>query len=224
MRFPTKRTTIYNMGLYFTKDLDENAFLAVWEINESENDLIELCSLPNAEKEELLITKSEPRRKERLAVRALLNEIFDDKVYLGHHDNGKPFLQNSIVEVSISHTNRFAVVLTHPELNVGVDIESLERNFSAVEKRALSTKEIEDLSDKNRNTHLAVYWSAKEAIFKRMSLSNVNFAQQIEIKRFTLKDKGDIEAVFRFTDKQKESVFELKYELFDNHVMVWVVG
>lgn len=223
-KFLTKQITAFRMGLYFSRELEENALLAVWEITESESELIDICSLPNIEKEELEITKSEPRRKERLAVRALLHVLFDDKVYLGHHDNGQPFLQNSIVEVSISHTGRFAAVLTHPEHNVGIDIESLERDFSVVEKRALSAKEIEDLSEKNRNTHLAVYWSAKEAIFKRMSLSNVNFAQQIEIKKFTLKDHGEIEAIFRFPEKQKESVLDLKYELFDNHVMVWIVG
>ncbi|MDD2358806.1 MAG: 4'-phosphopantetheinyl transferase superfamily protein [Thiovulaceae bacterium] len=212
------------MGLYFTRELEDNALLAVWEITESEAELIEICSLPNSEKEDLQITKSESRRKERLAVRALLNNLFDGKVYLGHHDNGRPFLQNSIVEISISHTGRFAAILTHPELNVGLDLESLKRDFSIVEKKALSKKEIDDLSEKNRNTHLAIYWSAKEAIFKRMSLSNISFADQIEIKKFTLKDKGEIDAVFRFADKQKESEFELKYELFENHVMVWVVG
>ncbi len=223
-KFPTKPITVFNMGLYFTRELEDNALLAVWEITESEAELIEICSLPNSEKEDLQITKSESRRKERLAVRALLNNLFDGKVYLGHHDNGRPFLQNSIVEISISHTGRFAAILTHPELNVGLDLESLKRDFSIVEKKALSKKEIDDLSEKNRNTHLAIYWSAKEAIFKRMSLSNISFADQIEIKKFTLKDKGEIDAVFRFADKQKESEFELKYELFENHVMVWVVG
>lgn len=212
------------MAIYFSRELEENALLAVWEITESEEELANICALPNAEKEELQITRSEPRRKERLAVRALLNVLFQEKVYLGHHDNGQPFLQNSIVEVSISHTIRFAAVLTHPEHNVGIDIESLNRDFSVVEKKALSKREIADISSKNRNTHLAVYWSAKEAVYKRLSLSNVNFAEQIEIKKFNLKDSGTIEATFKYHDKQKESVFELQYELFDNHVMVWVVG
>jgi 4'-phosphopantetheinyl transferase len=211
------------MALFFSRELDNDATISVWEIVESEEELLSLCSVPNDEMEELMLIKSSDRRRERLAVRALLNQLFDGKVYLGHHDNGRPFLQNSLIEISISHTKRFAAILTHPEDSVGIDIESLERNFSAVEKKALSPDEIEDLSEKNRNLHLAIYWSAKEAIFKRMSLSDVDFAKQIELKRFSPKDSGEIDATFILKDGE-ELDFELQYEVFENHVMAWLVG
>jgi 4'-phosphopantetheinyl transferase EntD len=149
--------------------------------------------------------------------------LFDGKVYLGHHDNGRPFLQNSLTEISISHTSRFVSILTHPEESVGIDIESLERSFSAVEKKALSNQEREALSERQRNTHLAIYWSAKEALFKRMSLTDVDFANQMFIKRFTPKESGDLYALF--TDKEGEQQeFELSYEILENHVMAWIVG
>ncbi|NTV18477.1 MAG: hypothetical protein HGA83_03510, partial [Bacteroidales bacterium] len=131
------------MGLLYSRELDNGATISMWEIVESEEELLNLCSIPNDEIEELQLTKSVARRREKLAVRALLNELFDGKVYLGHHDNGRPFLQNSLTEISISHTNRYVCVLTHPEESVGVDIESLNRDFSAVEKKALSVEEIE---------------------------------------------------------------------------------
>ena len=121
------------MGLLYSRELDNGATISIWEIVESEEELLNLCSIPNDEIEELQLTKSVARRREKLAVRALLNELFDGEVYLGHHDNGRPFLQNSLTEISISHTNRYVCVLTHPEESVGVDIESLNRDFSAVE-------------------------------------------------------------------------------------------
>lgn len=211
------------MALFFSRELDNGATVSVWEIVESEEELLSLCSVPSDELEELQLIRSVDRRRERLAVRALLNELFDGKVYLGHHDNGRPFLQNSLIEISISHTGRFAVVLTHPEESVGIDIESLERNFSAVEKKALSPDEIENLSERSRNLHLAIFWSAKEAIYKRMSQSDVDFAKQIEIKRFSPKESGEIEATFIQKDGE-ELEFELSYEIFENHVMAWLVG
>lgn len=211
------------MALFFSRELDSGATVSVWEIVESEEELLTLCSVPSDELEELQLIKSGERRRERLAVRALLNQLFEGKVYLGHHDNGRPFLQNSLIEISISHTSRFAVVLTHPEESVGIDIESLNRNFSAVEKKALSPEEIENLSDRNRSLHLAIHWSAKEAIYKRMSQSDVDFARQIEIKKFTPKDEGQIEALFIQKDGQ-EMEFELNYEVFEDHVMAWLVG
>lgn len=211
------------MALYLKKELDNDAEIYVWEITESEQELMSLSSVPNEELEELSFIKSPARRKEKLAVRALLNEIFGDKVYLGHHDNGRPFLQNSITEISISHTNRFVAIITHPDENLGIDIESLDRDFSAVEAKALSEDEIDDLSEKKRTLQLAIYWCAKEAIFKRMSISGVDFAEQIEIDRFNPHDEGSLDAVFYHKDGT-EMEFELEYMVFDHHVMVWVVG
>lgn len=211
------------MGLLFTRELDNGATISLWEVVESEEELLNLSSIPNDEIEELKQTKSLARRREKLAVRALLNELFDGKVYLGHHDNGRPFLQNSLIEISISHTNRYVCVLTHPEESVGVDIESLERSFSAVEKKALSLEEIENLSDKSRNLHLAIHWSVKEAVYKRMSLSDVDFSRQIEIKKFTPRDNGELDVLFISKDGQEQE-FEVSYEVFDNHILAWLVG
>ena len=211
------------MGLLYSRELDNGATISIWEIVESEEELLNLCSIPNDEIEELQLTKSVARRREKLAVRALLNELFDGKVYLGHHDNGRPFLQNSLIEISISHTSRYVCVLTHPEESVGVDIESLNRDFSAVEKKALSFEEIENLSEKSRNLHLAIHWSAKEAIYKRMSLSDVDFSKQIEIKRFSPRESGEIDAVFLTRDGQ-EMEFEVNYEVFNDHILAWLVG
>jgi len=181
------------MGLYFSRELESGATISVWEITETEEELMNLSSVPHDEMEDLLITRSSARRKERLAVRALLNELFDGKVYLGHHDNGRPFLQNSLIEISISHTGRYVCVLTHPDDSVGVDIESLERNFSVVEKKALSPEEIENLSDSKRNLHLAIHWSVKEAVYKRMSQTDVDFARQIIVKNYSPREEGEID-------------------------------
>ncbi|MDP3452581.1 MAG: 4'-phosphopantetheinyl transferase superfamily protein [Bacteroidales bacterium] len=211
------------MGLFYSRQLENGATISLWDITESEEELMKLCSVPKEELDELRLIKNSARRRERLAVRALLNVLFDGKVYLGHHDNGRPFLQNSLTEISISHTSRFVSILTHPEESVGIDIESLERSFSAVEKKALSNQEREALSERQRNTHLAIYWSAKEALFKRMSLTDVDFANQMFIKRFTPKESGDLYALF--TDKEGEQQeFELSYEILENHVMAWIVG
>ncbi|MBR2297495.1 MAG: 4'-phosphopantetheinyl transferase superfamily protein [Bacteroidales bacterium] len=212
------------MGLYSKRKLDNGATIAIWEITESEDDLRTLCSpIPNDELEELEILRSEARRKEKLAVRALLNELYPEKVYLGHHDNGKPYIQNCADEISISHTNRFVAIITHDEEDVGIDIECVNRDFSAVEKKALSEEEIDDLSDKNHNLQLAIYWCAKEAIYKRMSQRRVDFAEQIELEKFTPRRDGELEAVFIHKDGEEEE-FELEYEMIEDHVMVWLVG
>ena len=213
------------MALYLLKELDNNAKVAVWQITETEEELRVLSSTPSDEMEEISFIKSESLRKQRLAVRALLNELFEDKVYLAHHDNGKPYIENNSINISITHTEKYVAVILDRDDEVGIDIESLDRDFSVVEKKALSEDEIDDLEEdrEEKNEQLAIYWCAKEAIFKKMSQYNVDFVEQIEVERFRSKGEGELEATFIHKDGYEED-FELEYITFDNHVLVWVVG
>ncbi len=211
------------MALYLRKELDNGAEIGVWQITETEEELKALSATPSDEMEEISFIGSESLRCQRLAVRALLNALFDEKVYLSHHDNGKPYIENNPINISITHTNKYVAVILHDEENVGIDIESLDRDFSAVEKKALSEDEIDDLDDDRRNEQLAIYWCAKEAIFKLVSVYNLDFAEQIEIERFRPRGEGELEATFINKDEEEEE-YELEYITFDRHVLVWVVG
>jgi 4'-phosphopantetheinyl transferase len=214
------------MALFLTKKIDKSTFIHVWDITETEDELWNLASVPNDDAEEIKMTNSEARRKERLAELALLNKIFDGKVYLGHHDNGRPYLHNSVMEISISHDSRFVAIITSSREDLGIDIESLDRDFSAVEKKALSEDEIDDIDEDKKHLQLAIYWCAKEALYKRMSIYGVDYAEQIEVRRFSPRPDGnyhDIHATFTFKDGI-EMEFDLTYTVFENHVMVWVVG
>ncbi len=211
------------MALYLKKKLENEALLAVWQITETEEELKELSSVPTDELEEISYIKSEALRKQKLAVRALLSMMFEEKVYLSHHDNGKPYLENMVTNISITHTDKYVAVILHDEEDLGIDIESLDRDFSAVEKKALSEDEIDDLDDDRKNEQLAIYWCAKEAIYKRVSTYKVDFAEQIEVERFRPRGEGELEATFIHKDGYEEE-FDLEYMTFDRHVLVWVVG
>ncbi|MCQ2176372.1 MAG: 4'-phosphopantetheinyl transferase superfamily protein [Bacteroidales bacterium] len=213
------------MALFLTKDLDDDGHsrLGIWQITETEEQLRSLSSIPSDELEEISFIKSESLRKQKLAVRVLLDSMFEDKVYLSHHDNGKPYIENNSINISITHTEKYVAVILNDDYEVGIDCESLDRDFSAVEKKALSEEEIEDLDDDGRNTQLAIYWCAKEAVYKKMSQYNVDFAEQIEIDDFHVRDEGELEAVF--TDKDGyEQELSLEYMTFDRHVLVWISG
>ena len=212
------------MALYLRKELEQSkSVIGVWQITETEEELVRLGSVPSDEMEEISFIKNDSMRKQRLAVRALLCELFGEKVYLSHHDNGKPYLENSVTNISITHTQKYVAVILNDNEDVGIDIESLARDFSAVEQKALSEDEIEDLDEDRKNEQLAIYWCAKEAIFKRISAYNVDFAEQIEVERFRPRGEGELDATFIHKDGYEEE-FELEYMTFDNHVLVWVVG
>jgi len=212
------------MALFLTKELDDDGHsrLGVWHITETEAELRALSSIPSDEMEEISFIKSESLRKQKLAVRALLDVMFDEKVYLSHHDNGKPYIENNAVNISITHTDKYVAVILNDLDDVGIDCESLDRDFSAVEKKALSEDEIDDLEDDRRNEQLAIYWCAKEAVYKKISQYRVDFAEQIEVDSFHPKGEGELEATFIHKDGYEED-FELAYMTFDRHVLVWTV-
>ena len=211
------------MALYLRKKLDNKAEIAVWQVTETEEELMNLTSVPTDEMEEISLFRNESQRKQKFAVRALINEIFEEKMYLNHHDNGQPYLENCATNISITHTDKYVAVIIHDEDEVGIDVESLDRDFSVVEKKALSEDEIDDLEKDKRNEQLAIYWCAKEAIYERMSQNRVVYAEQIEVEKFNLRKEGELEATSIHKDEHEED-FELEYMIFDRHVLVWLVG
>ena len=215
------------MALYLIKDIDDDyhSRIGVWQVTESEAELRSLTSIPSDELEEISYIKSESLRKQKLAVRALLDALFEEKVYLNHHDNGKPYIENCATNISITHTDKFVAIILNDTEEVGIDCESLDRDFSAVEKKALSEEEIEDLDDdaEDRREQLAIYWCAKEAVYKLISQYNVDFAEQIEVEDFRPRGEGELEATFIHKDGYEEE-FELQYMTFERHVLVWVTG
>ena len=212
------------MPLYLKKELEDKTRIGVWQVTETEEELKTLSSVPSDELEEISFIRSESLRRQKLAVRALLDTMFEDKVYLSHHDNGKPYIENCVTNISITHTEKYVAVILNDNEDVGIDIESLARDFSSVVKKALSEDEIDDLEeDDKRNGQLAIYWCAKEAIYKMLGQYDVNFAEQIEVEKFRPKKDGELEATFEDEDGFEEE-FDLEYIIFDNHVLVWVVG
>jgi len=248
------------MSLYDKKIVNDVGVMAIWEQTEMESELEAL--LPNAPTIVAGI-KSEKRRKERLTVQLLLKEIFGSGVFLDHYPNGQPFLHKKSdcmdtarahdcmdtarVHVSIAHTHRFVVVLTHPQMRVGVDIESLDRNFSAVAQRALSDRERSYLCEASpfpaeaspfpaaahhlqvdmRTAQLAILWCAKEALYKCISQEGVDFARQMEIEPFTPQKFGTLFARFFHKIqgngmKTAISTHLLNYEIIENHVLVYI--
>ncbi|MBQ3382863.1 MAG: 4'-phosphopantetheinyl transferase superfamily protein [Bacteroidales bacterium] len=244
------------MGLYLRKDLKGGGTIAVWEITETEKELLNILAQDEEDRdqelEEISLYKSEQARREKLSVLCLVQELFREPspefpvgpVHIGHHENGSPYIENDSTRISITHTNRFSAVIIHPSEEVGIDIESIRRDFTAVEKRALNDDEREDLVEKDesdpeqmeeRNTQLAIYWCAKETLYKRMDRTHVDFSKDMEVDRFSVRDEGEIDVVFKYpknehildedgNEQNEEEEFEMQYEVFEDHVMVWMVG
>jgi phosphopantetheinyl transferase len=196
--------------------------VALWEITESEQQLQAIGSLPNNERQEMTFITSEQRRKERMVVHLLINRLLNKKIYIGYHDNGRPYLQNERGDISIAHTKRFVCILYHPTEPVGIDIECTRRDFAATERKALSDAERSYLGVKERSLQLCLLWCAKEAIYKRLGESGLDFSEQIAVEKFTPRPQGKLTAHVVNNDGDSLT-FKLHYRMIDDHAMVWVV-
>ncbi|MDR1055343.1 MAG: 4'-phosphopantetheinyl transferase superfamily protein [Prevotellaceae bacterium] len=210
------------MPLYSIDRFNKKSFLAVWEIAETEEQLIDSSSVPEDELKDILLSSSPRRRLERLAVRALINVSFDKRQYLGYEENNRPFLKNFPGDISISHAGSFACIYVHENMNTGVDIELLSRNFHAVEARILSPYEIGYLEEGEKQQQLCLVWCAKEAIYKVMNHRGIDFMRHIEIKRFMPRTKGKLSGTFTNFDSGVKTELKLHYKFIEEYALVWV--
>ena len=207
------------MALYHVEKREDGFTLGVWEIRETEEELRRLCFLSDKEFVALTRIQNEKRRKEFLAVRVLKEELLGVEGQIVYEKNGRPYLKNSSTEISIAHTRRFAVLCLHPQKRLGVDVESLERNFSEVEHRALSQQEVFFLSREKRSLHLAIMWCIKEALYKCIPQDNVVFSEHIQIEPFVPQESGALYAHFSQRGKSCSKHF-MEYKTIDNHIIV----
>lgn len=195
--------------------------IGIWLLSETSSELFPLVELSNSEKTFFNALKNERRRKEYLAVRALLKKLTGADVNITYQKSGRPKLKNHLANISISHSADMAVVMIS-EKYIGIDVENIHRKISHITRRFLSPAEMQQVEQiPDKQLMQIIYWSAKEAIFKCTTEENIQFNRQINIKPFNLKEEGKFSA--ELTSGEHKSHFELGYFLVENNVVVYCV-
>lgn len=199
----------------------ESGTIGIWKLAESSEELIKLCKLSNSDKKKFDGFIAERRRKEFLASRILIERLLGENQHINYDNSGKPALENTTKNISISHSADFACVFIS-DRNIGIDIEQTTRIIDKVATRFLHIKEQEFISSiENQQEAKLLFWGAKEAIFKCAKNQGIEFNEQIFINPFQLKNEG----ICTGTLQQFEKIinFKLHYFFFENNVMVYCV-
>lgn len=196
--------------------------IGIWELSETSSEMLRAFTLSENEKAAYRQFKIEKRRKEFLASRLLLNKLLGKKTEVEYSPDGKPSLTGNKLNISISHSSDFAVVLLS-EQNAGIDVENIHRNIDAVADKFMAEKETEDI-DKllgDKQSAKIVYWCAKEAIFKCTPVEEIDFKGQIKIRPFELRENG----IFGATLHRQKTItrFKLEYLFLQNNALVYCV-
>ena len=158
------------MPLFLNEEIFPDVRLGIWAISESSDDFWALSTYVESSRSEFnALYKSEQRKCEVLAVRLLIKEIIGDNVQLLHQDNGKPYLSSGM-NISISHTRGFAVIIVSHSKQVSVDIEYFSNRIERIR-----SKFMRDDENASSQVKLLMHWCAKETMYKLFPEDNLTF-------------------------------------------------
>ena len=161
------------MALLSIRHLWDDVNLGIWAIEDTVEQLFE--QYPHLKDLKVYLDekyKNEGRKKEILAVRALLYEMTHEESYkcILHEPSGKPLLKGYFI--SISHTKGYAAVIMSKTRNVAVDIEYVsDRVSKIVDKFIRSDEDSSTIEVQLKN------WCAKETVYKYFSEEDLQYSE-----------------------------------------------
>ena len=207
----------------FNKWKEDGATWGIWHVTETPQELQSFLTLLSFDPVELAQFKCTSRQLEYLAVRVLVRELTGEEYRISHHDSGKPYLLNSSMHITISHTKGYVAVGLHPTKEIGVDIEQVSDRVMKVTSRFIRPDEFKGLSKLSSDTQLYVCllaWSAKETMFKVLNASEVDFLEHLHVSKFTLQTAGVfIGHEYRTPKKQ---TFAIHYQTHPDFVLTYL--
>ncbi|HLW06454.1 MAG TPA: 4'-phosphopantetheinyl transferase superfamily protein, partial [Marinilabiliaceae bacterium] len=177
------------MAIVFEKS-DKNRRLAVWEIAESEEELLTQLQLTDETSAQLGRITHPKKRSEWLATRILLQRLSGCNEKVKYTNNGKPFFKNNNLGFSISHTNGYAAVVVGEDQLVGIDIEHPSPRISKLAWWFLNAKEQAFIDPSIFELYHALLWCAKETAYKIVDFPGLEFKNHIITQPFYAEKEG----------------------------------
>jgi 4'-phosphopantetheinyl transferase len=200
----------------------ENGKIGLWSISEELDELLSLAKLSLPDTVTYYGISATHRKKEWLATRALLNKLITETRLIKYHNDGRPYLENCPINISITHSTGYVAILLHGTSLPGIDIELITRKVGRVASRFLSPDESAACSENGQpsNRLLLLHWCAKEAIFKMIPLSEIEFSSDISILiSDTTADSGSFQGTFNA--KPDKVTITLYYRIVNEILIVW---
>ena len=156
--------------------------------------------------------QNERRRCEHLAWRRIVRRELGRDVHISYNEVGAPKVDKDNIYISVSHC-RDAVAVAIADCCIGIDIESLDRDFERVKERYMCDSEMTLCTDKN---WAAYAWIAKEAMYKLYGRRGVELRGELRVESF---DSGSMIIYGGMADMAQAVV---KISLYDDDIVVAV--
>ena len=196
------------------------AKVLVWELTESVDTLYDQLNLTESDNAAFNNIVSVKRKLEFLGIRVALQALVGKKAHIEYDADGKPHLIDKSYHISVSHSNKWIAVITHPTAMVGIDIECPTDKIQKIYKRFMSFTEQQELSEGKDIRQLLLAWSAKEALYKIIGKEAIDFATQLRIYPFVVSASGEMKA----QHIPAKTFYRLMYQQSDQYTLVYCLA
>ena len=152
----------------------------------------------------------------RVLIKSLLKNWNVDYNGLTKDEFGKPFLTDSDIQISLSHSYPYVAAIIHRHKKVGIDLEQPKDKLLRIAPRILAERELKDAG--NDIVKHCVYWCAKEALIKIYGKKDLILAKNLLITPFLLSSEGYL--IGRILANNSETAIPLHYIVYENFVVV----
>jgi len=211
------------MAILIHRNIKGEGEIGLWKIEEEESFFADKLKLAYSEQQQIDLMKGH-RRVEWYASRYLLH-VMSGREKRGvclKDEFGKPFLLDSLFDISISHSRELAAVIAAP-CSVGIDIQRIVEKIERIAHKYMREEEMASLKEETRINHLHVYWGAKECLYKAYGQKKLDFKEHIFINPFEY-DVTNGTCSGYVTKGERTFHFKLYYELIEeDYILVYAL-
>lgn len=194
--------------------------IIVWEVSESANFFLPELSEYVFEDKEYISAKFEWKKLELLAARYAAKVLVESMGYcfkgIAKDGYGKPYLVDSTLEMSLTHSKKYVAVAIHRTQKLGIDLERPSPKMWRIKDRLFSTAEVEAIGEELEK--MSIFWSAKEGLYKLYGKRGIDFKENL----FLAYDHEDLHGLISLGNGY-ESKHRVFLERFLDFLLVWVV-
>lgn len=151
----------------------------------------------------------------------LVTHFVEKSPTIRHELNGKPFLDQTNLGISISHSStHIAVLIIQKAASCGIDIESNERQITRLARKFTTPKELSALEKIDSHNKPLLLWTLKECLFKTINTSGVDFKSHLNLISAT-QENEEILAVCEINHPSIKGRLFTKSFIFDNHIVTY---
>jgi phosphopantetheinyl transferase len=199
--------------------------IGIWDIEEPEDWFLGRLDLRAPEAAQFKNLKGR-RRLEWLAARQLVHQMSgrDKRALFQKDEHGKPYLEDSPFQISISHSHDKAAAIAAPYV-VGIDIQYWVPKIERLAKRFLNASELEHLAadPEGRLFQLHVLWGAKESLYKAYGRRQLDFCQHMMVSPVDYEVReGRVRG--QVTKAEYQQQFAIVYRTVGPYILVYAVA